>query len=219
MHLPLQMHDYPWARLLKDNPEWASLCATVLFAIITTAIIWRQVCVMQAQTRIMKWQARNSVKHERQQNRLLTSQNKLIRYQFEYSWLKELNDERKQLLVLGRLLEDQIKLVAQGDRNVVLTRWAEMRETVEQLDGRLKTLNVAVYTGQYDSWYEKLFLYVDAVLKIVREQKGLPPPASTNVELLRANERCEIDHVFTELEQAIESEFIKFKLTWDAETK
>lgn len=174
---------------------------------------------MQAQTRIMKWQARNSVRHEVQQNKLLASQNKLIRYQFEYSWLKELNDERKALLVLGRQLEDQIKLVAQGGQNVVFTRWAEMRETVEGLDGRLKTLNVAVYTGEYDSWYEKLFLYVDAVLKIVSEQKSLPPPPDTKVQLLRANEKCQIDNVFTELEQAIESEFIKFKLTWDAETK
>jgi len=174
---------------------------------------------MQAQTRIMRWQARNSVRHEVQQNKLLASQNKLIRYEFEYSRLKELNDERKQLLVLGRLLEDQISLVAQGDRNVVLTRWAEMRGTVEELDGRLKTLNVAVYSGQYDWWHEKLFVYVDAVLKIVREQKGLPPPASTNVQLLRANEQCEIDHIFTTLEQAIEAEFFEFNKTWDDATK
>src|SRR5277367_4219801 len=100
MQPSLEMHEYTWMQLLKDNPEWASLCATVLFALITTAIIWRQVCVMQAQTRIMKWQARNSVRHEVQQNKLLASQNKLIRYQFEYSWLRELNDERRALLVL-----------------------------------------------------------------------------------------------------------------------
>lgn len=174
---------------------------------------------MQAQTRIMKWQARNSVRHEVQQNKLLASQNKLIRYQFEYSWLKELNDERQSLLVLGRQLEDQIKLVAQGDQNVVFTRWAEMRETVEELDGRLKTLNVAVYSGQYDWWHEKLYAYVQSVLEIVRAQTSLPPPAITNVRLLRANEQCEIDHIFTTLEQAIESEFFKFKQTWDAETK
>jgi hypothetical protein len=221
MHLllPVEMHDYTWVQLLKDNPAWASVCTTTLLAIITGCVIVWQVFVMKAQARIMKLQATNSNKHEIEQNGLLERQNRLIRYQFEYAWLNQLNQERQGLLEMTRRVQAkamEFASVAPGSRAAV---FEDLRNDANRLNDRLSVLNVAVHSGPHDDWYETLDAYMAEVQKALASAKPGRPDADTMNQLLRAGERLDLGHALTGIQHAIEQEFVDFKKNWDAETK
>lgn len=219
MPLPPEMHDYTWVQLLKDNPEWTQVVASSVLGLVTGGVIVWQVFVMKAQSRIMKWQATNSNKHEVQQNRLLEKQNKLIRFQFEYSWLNQLNQERQELLEMTQKLYAktmEFASVSPGSRAAV---FEDVRNAAEQLKGRLKVLNVAVYSGPHHEWHEKLEVYMGGVEAAIASAIPGRPELDTANQLLRAGERLDREHTLREIQQAVEREFFDFKVKWDAETK
>lgn len=229
MYPLLEMHDYTWTQLLKDNPEWASLCATVLFAIITTAIIWRQVCVMQAQARIMKWQAKNSFQHEEQQNKLLEAQNRLIdmqtrlvRFQFEYSRLNEINEERRELLKMVRQIYENASYVVRDApaSSGEAKDYANLRESAGALDFRLRTLNVPV-RGPSDGsiWFDLLAAYLTDVLKILLSDTNQHPNPETKNRLKCANEFFTVKYVAPAIESTIVSDSNALHKTWDKLTQ
>jgi len=228
MHLPLEMHDYTWAQLLKDNPEWASLCATVLFAIITTVIIWRQKCVMEAQVKIMKWQAKNSVRHETQQNKLLEAQNRLIemqnrvfRFQFEYSRLNEINHERRELLKMAQqIYEDASFVVGDAPHSPTEAKdYARLRESAGELDFRLKTLNVPVRGREGEVWFDLLATYLTEVMKTLLLDVNQHPSAETKKRLKSANEFFTGKYVTNAIESAIVLESNSLHKIWDKLTQ
>lgn len=218
------MQDYSWMRLLKDNPEWASLCATVLFATITTAIIWRQVCVMQAQARIMKWQAKYSFQHEKQQNKLLEKQNKLIRFQFEYAWLREVNAER---LKLTNELRDVCVLtnVLQSAGPIPEASWVETKGKILDLDAKLRIL-ATMFTE--DDWYGDVVFYLGALRGAVayererdieeRLDSDRPNPMTLRT-FSDANHHFKPLESIAKIERAIQTNYFEFKHRWDVESK
>lgn len=239
MPMPLEMHEYTWVQLLKDNPEWATLATTILFAIITTIVIIRQVCVMQAQTRIMKWQATNSVRHEHQQNRLLERQNKLVRFQFEFGWIRETNTERERLLTLVRRLAFSAECLAgQGPVRFAEAReasaaeklnWQQLRERAIELSSRLQILDVAIVSGERDrEWYKPLTQYVTATLTLIEDDfhfkstfnmKETAPGLSAINSIKGTLTTFQPNKIALNLEDAIRSEFLAFKQRWDTETR
>lgn len=210
------MHDTSMWELVKNSPEWVTVLTSALFAIVTVGVIIWQVCVMKAQVRVMVWQAKNSAHHERTQNRLIESQNKLFRSQIEHEWLVSINAERERLLTLGRKLYVAANVVWHSAPNSAELTWNEVRETVFELNDRLNVLNIAVYSGLYDMWYSKLREYRDAVLKAVTAEQNQFPSPYTKSRLGDANAKCLSDSIFIEIEDAIASDFRDFKNKWDA---
>jgi hypothetical protein len=122
----MNMEPMSFWHLILNNPEWVGVFANALFAIVTIGVVIWQVCVMRAQVRVMKWQGRNSARHELIQNRL-------IRLQHEHEWVLRKNQQREQLLKLGRKLNlaaDSLKETpSEGDR----TSWGEVQDTLYEL--------------------------------------------------------------------------------------
>jgi hypothetical protein len=208
---PIEMHEMTFVQLVKDNPAWAGVFASTCFAFVTVCVITCQVCVMI-------WQGHNSERHERTQNRLL-------RLQFEHQWLQHLNGEREQILKLARELYLAVtSLNPQRSRSDPQT-WSEVQDRVFELDGRLNRLDIAVYSGQYDSWFFSLNGYVDAVLKIILDDSKQSQPPTRTIPLPEtlkaltdANKQYNPSKIFVDLDAAIRMEFFDFKTKWDAET-
>src|SRR5438477_13174839 len=87
--------------LVERSPEWLTLLANVIFALVTTGVLVWQVRVMKWQGRLMESQGRNSARHER-------TQNSLFRLQLEHELLVRLNAERQRL----RELTEGLQIVA-----------------------------------------------------------------------------------------------------------
>jgi hypothetical protein len=89
------MQEMTFWQLVRNSPEWVGVFANALFAIVTIGVVIWQVLVM-------RWQGRNSDRHERIQNRL-------IRLQHEHEWLLRMNAEREQVLKLARKLHIAVR--------------------------------------------------------------------------------------------------------------
>lgn len=197
----MNMEPMSFWQLVLNNPEWAGLIANAIFAITTIGVIIWQVLVM-------KWQGHNSERHERIQNRL-------IRLQHEHEWALRKNQEREQLLKLGRKLHlDAGCLQRPSDSDSLI--WEEMRDTLYELDSRLRVLDVATFTGEYDYWFVGLKEYVDAVLKAVLEEPSQSPGPLTRKALHDAEQQYKPINIFLDLEGSIRMELFDFKSKWDA---
>ena len=206
------MQEISFWQLVKNSPEWVGVFANALFAIVTIGVvIW--------QVRVMKWQGRNSERHER-------IQNKLIRLQHEHEWLLRLNAEREQVLKLARKLHLNAGCLKQTPSGGDQLNWEEVQNTVYELSERLRILDVRAYSGVYDMWFPSLTDYVDAVLKAVIDDGNFnctnaltsqAPNLSTRTALKDADDRYKPISIFLDLEAAIRMEFFEFKKKWDAE--
>ena len=134
------------------------------------------------------------------------------------------NQQREQLLKLGRKLNlaaDSLKETpSEGDR----TSWGEVQDTLYELHERLRILDVGTYSGVYDQWFFTLQAYVDAVLQAVIEEGNFnrtysltteTPNKSTRTALRDANDRHKPISIFLNIEEAIRMEFFDFKNKWD----
>jgi hypothetical protein len=199
-------------QLVENSPEWLGVFANILFAIVTIGVlIW--------QVRVMKWQGRNSERHER-------IQNKLIRLQHEHEWLLRLNDEREKILKLARKLHLATTRLKEKESKGDQPIWDELRDTVYELHERLRILDVAAHSGFYDQWFPNLSDYVEAVQNAVLEDGNLnsryglageTPNLTTRKVLKDVNDHCNPTNIFLDLETAIRMEFSEFKEKWDAE--
>lgn len=189
-------------QLVENNPEWAGVIASATFAFFTLLVITWQVCVMI-------WQGRNSDRHERIQNRL-------IRLQHEHEWVLRKNQEREQLLKLGRKLHLDLGVLEHSSSEAEATVWAEMKDTMYELDSRLKILDLATFSTLYDKWYFTLGEYVEAVVKIVVDEPSEFPSDRTKKALYDAEQHHKPIEIFLNIEEAIRMEFFDFKGKWDA---
>jgi hypothetical protein len=151
MSLPVQMHDYTWSQLLKDNPEWT----TVAFSAFTTLVIVWQVVVMILQ-------GRSADQRERHQNNL-------IRLQHEHEWLDALNAKREGILKTATKLHINVLFIIGNHNANDDVVWSELLKLRSELKLQPETLDVAAYTTDKDGWYEKLAGWSDALFKIITE--------------------------------------------------
>jgi len=197
-------------QLVENSPEWVGVFANAIFAITTiTVIIW-QVCVMKVQVRVMKWQVRSSARHEHIQNRL-------IRLQHEHEWVIRKNQEREQILKLGRKLHLDLG-VLQHPSETEATIWGETQDTMYELEARLRILDVAL-CGEHDNWFITLEDYVEAVVKIVIADPNDFPSEQTKQALHDAEQHHNPTAIFLNIEEAIRMEFFDFKDKWDGMLK
>jgi hypothetical protein len=194
------MQEMSFWQLVENSPEWVGVLANALFAIVTIYVVYRQV-------RVMEWQ------------------NNLVRLQYEHEWLLRLNEGREQVLKLGRKLHRYASGVKEKPQSSDQRLWAEVQETVGELDARLNILDVSAYSGQYDNWFPRLSEYVGAVRKAViadyefkttySVDDGIPS-LSTRKTLKEAEHKNEPINILLDLEAAIRMEFFDFKTRWDA---
>jgi hypothetical protein len=209
------MHEMSKLEFLFNNPEWVAVFASAVFAVFTIIVIIWQVFVMKAQVRVMLWQGRTSARHESKQNRLIESQNKLIRFQFEHQRMQILNGERAQLLKLGRELHLAVaSVVSEAGRGLEIRYWGDVLDAARELDSRLNVLDVAAFSGEYDHWFPALRDYVGAILNIVIEK----PSPETVKKLEDKDKHLNPIGIFLDIETAIRMDFFDFKKKWDAET-
>jgi hypothetical protein len=221
--LPPEMHEYTFVQLLKDSPEWVGVCATSLFATLTAAIIFWQVLVMKAQTRISLQESRRGARHDRQQNVLLHSQNRLIRYQFEYEWLKELNADRLSILDELRSVYVKSNLMASQEQAPEGV-WAELKSLILDLDARLRM--AGAFLGK-DEWYDDGYGYIAHLTSAVAHERAMEvsmrmaahetPNAETRKAFLEGEQLFKPVFTLAKIENSIRLEAFKFKKSWDSE--
>jgi hypothetical protein len=132
--------------LVENSPEWAGVFTTGLFAIMTSAVVYGQHLVMEAQLRVMVWQGKLSARRERAQNRLL-------RLRHEQEWVWRNDQERDQLLKLGAKLRVSVGCsLNQSPRSLEPQFWTDIQETAYDLDRRLSVLDVATFAREHDRW-------------------------------------------------------------------
>lgn len=206
------MHEISFWELVKNSPEWVGVFANALFALVTIGVVVWQV-------RVMKWQGRNSERHERTQNRL-------IRLQHEHEWMLRINAEREQFLRLGRKLHLAAGCLRLKPSIADKVTWEQVQDTAFELRDRLRILDLRAYSGLYDSWYPRLETYVDAVVRAVIEDRKFDstydtadgtPNQATRKTLMEMDESHKPINIFLDIEVAIRMEFFEFKGRWDAE--
>ena len=214
----MPVHEMSKWEFVLNSPEWVGVIASAIFAVCTVAIIWRQVCVMQAQVRVMQWQGRNSSRHEQ-------TQNQLLRLQHEHEWILRLNAEREQLLKSARDLYLTASGLKEEQAITDVLNWGRLQDVAYELHRRLDILDSTVFTGQYDQWYASLDDYVEAVLAAVSKDyefqetyklKDDGPVLSTRKSLKAAVEHSKPIDILLNMESAIRMEFFDFKKKWDS---
>lgn len=229
------MHEMSKWEFILNNPEWVAVFTSVLFAIVTSVIIWRQYCAMQEQVTVMqeqkavmeqqkeitKTQGETSARHERLQNRL-------IQLQHEHAWLMQLNSERKEVLKLGLKLHlAYMCLVNNAPSAADQLHWKDLQKDYYELNGRLSTMDVAAYSTSNDTWHKNLSDYLQAVfnaisIDIEELKKPVINPLVPRIATRTALEQAEKDFnpmgSFIGLKKAINAEFFAFKKKWEDET-
>jgi len=166
-------------------------------------------------------QGRRGDERERQQNGLL-------RLQFHYSWLIQVNTEREKILRLTReihLAAGCLKSpAAPGDDSF----WEELQEKTIEMRQRLGILDFGASHRAYDSWFYQLEQYVDDLRRIIGEdyefQKlykldGKAPVDSTRTKLKDAEARHQPIDILLDIEKAIRMEFFEFNKKFDDEMR
>jgi hypothetical protein len=209
MYSPIEMHDYTWTQLLKDNPEWA----TVVFSAFTTLVIVWQVIVMILQ-------GRGVDRREHQQNRL-------IRLQFDHSLLIRMNAEREKILHMAREVHHVAGCLTLPPMTGGESFWEELPVKTYELNQRLRILDLGAYTGPNDTWYFQLEEYINDLVRIIGEDNdfqklyemdGMTPADSTRVKLKEAENRHNPIGILLDIEKAMRLEFFEFKGRLDSET-
>jgi hypothetical protein len=205
-------------QLVVNNPEWVAALASIVFASFTVAVLIWQVCVMKAQVRIMKWQARASARYEHIQNRL-------IRLQHEHEWVLQKNRERAEILKSARKLHIAAGCLKEEKSIADSLHWSEVNDVAYELNGRLSILDVAAFMGPYDDWYPNLRQYLEAVVNALIADSDFnktwdlssdSPNLTTRKALNAAEQNYKMIDVFLDLEKAIRMEYFEFKQKWDA---
>lgn len=210
MCLPLEMHDYTWMQLLKDNPEWA----TVIFAGFTMLIILWQVVVMIVQ-------GRATDRREQQQNGL-------IRLQLYHGWLIRMNAEREKILHMAEEVRSAAGCLTIPPMTGGETFWDALQEKTYELRKRLRILDMGAYTGQHDAWYFELEEYIDRLQEIISEDREFQdlykldqrtPVDSTRAKLKEANDRHNPTDIFLEIEKAMRLESLDFSRSLENQSR
>jgi hypothetical protein len=205
MYPPMQEMSF-W-QLVRNSPEWVSVSASALFALVTIGVVIWQVIVMKRQGR---------------------TQNRLIRLQHEHEWLLRSNAVREQVLKLSRKLHLAAGCLKETPSGSDQHFWEEVKNTVYELDERLNIVDLDAYSGAYDHWFLKLKEYIEAVQKAVFDDgdfdrtyslTGETPNLSTRKALKDADDRYKPISIFLDLEAAIRMEFFEFKSKWDTELR
>lgn len=206
------MHEMSFWELIKNSPEWVGVFANALFALVTIVVVVWQVLVM-------KWQGRNSERHERTQNRL-------IRLQHEHEWVLRLNVEREQVLKLARELHLATGCLRQENSIADKNSWEKVQDLAYELRDRLSIFDLRAYSGAYDSWYPRLIEYVDSIVMIIIDDGKFDstygtadgaPNLTTRKALREGDKHHDPIHIFLDIEASIRMEFFEFKAKWDAE--
>ena len=189
------MTDLEW--VLK-HPEWVSLLATSLFAIITICII----C----------WQAIVSTRAQRRQNNLL-------QYQLEYARMQSLNVVRGEVLALLSKLRTCLGLVKQSSDE---GWWNDMQDAFYDLYDKTSTLDSSMHRGYYDGWYASLDGYMDDMFEAVvndsrsegRTERGKCPTGTTVKAFDAAESKWNPSNIALEIKTAIRMTASVFHEKW-----
>lgn len=236
MYPPIPMREMSWWEIVLNNPEWVIGIASIVFAIVTAYIIWRQKCVMERQVDVTKAQGEAAARIMAQQVEIMKQQNevsahheriqnRLIRLQHEHEWLQHLNAERGQILKLARQLQVAAGCLREQERAGDKLNWEALQNTVCELEDRLSILDAAAYSGEYDKWFAPLCDYVDAVQKAVSDDAtfhrvydlvsmSMTPTLNTRKALKEIEERYDPLTIIDDLDTAIRMEFAEFKDKW-----
>ena len=153
----------------RNHPEWVSILASSVFALVSTCII--------------VWQALTSSRAQRRQNELL-------QYQLEYQRMKALNVVREEVLALAIQLRSCLGLLtARSDGN----SWYDVKDALYNLRDKVAALDASIYSGYYDGWYASLDEYVDSMFRAITGDSELDDrtgmgPAGTTLDAIHAAE-------------------------------
>jgi hypothetical protein len=178
------MHKMNMLEFLLNNPEWVTLFATIVFATVSTYIIWCQKNIMKQQVLLMQQQGEKSLQHERMQNILLTLQH-------EHDWLASMNVQREAILKTAKRLHINTLFSSNVQREAILKTakrlhintlfssseptvldaqaWREVQTLRSELKLQLEVLDFAAYSPLKNGWYMQLMAWVDALLPILSE--------------------------------------------------
>jgi hypothetical protein len=188
--------------LAKNSPEWVAAFASILFGVVMAALVLWQVVVMRRQ-------GENSDRHERIANRTLS-------LQVEREWILQRNRDREQLLKLVRELQIAAGVLQNKSSIDDMLDWDKVRDLADELDSRLRILDLATFSSAYDHWFAPLEGYAGAVLAAWiawRDESSTPP---TKKALKDADELYKPGGIRLDLETAIRMEYSDFKDKWDA---
>lgn len=203
-----------WEFLL-NNPEWVTVFTSVLFAIVTACIIWRQKCIMEQQVEVMRRQGENSAHHERMQNRM-------FQLQHEHEWLSALNVKREAILKTATELHIKALYLESEPTINDRTVWGEFQAHRAELRLQMEILDVAAYTKDKDGWYEKLAAWSTEIFRVITENFKTESPELPTTATRRALEAAETTYkpvaAIYALQLIIKHDTEAFKKKWDAET-
>ena len=154
------MHEMSVWEFLLNNPEWVTLFATILFATVSTYIIWCQKNIMKQQVLLMQQQGEKSLQHERTQNVLFTLQH-------EHDWLASMNGQREAILKTAKRLHINTLFSSHEPTVVDAQAWREVQTLRSELKLQLEVLDFAAYSPLKNDWYAQLMAWVDALLPII----------------------------------------------------
>ncbi len=191
--------------LAKNSPEWVAAFASILFGIVMALLVYWQVIVM-------KRQGENSDRHERIANRTL-------RLQIEREWILQRNRDRRRLVKLARKLQLAAMTLASNPPVDDPLAWDEVQSAADEITSRLRILDLATFSSEFDSWFSPLEDYAEAVLNAWMAWDKEPPESrtqQTKKALEDADTLFNPGKIRLDLETAIRMEYSDFKDKWDA---
>jgi len=194
-------------QVVENSPEWIGVFANSLFALVTIFVVIWQGIVMRGQNAIMR------------------KQNNIIRLQHEHEWLSRLNVEREQILGITRKLLIAVGAFTEKKRESDAHFWEEAQDIANELDARLRTLDISAYSSEHGKWFPLLLEYVRVVRQAVSDDFKLKatyevydpvPSASAREALKEADKKFNPTGALVQLESAIRMEHLDFKDRWNA---
>lgn len=196
MMAPVPMEEMSFWKLVENSPEWVTVFTTVLFALITTYIIWRQKIAMEKQVEVMTQQGdaaakilEEQVKVTRAQGEAATAvmqeqakvmqwqasnsdlherqQNHLLQLQHEHEWLNEMNRQRTEILRLAKTLHINTLTIVNKPSVVDREAWSTILRLRAELKLQMDLLDVAAYTKKPDDWYTKLSNWMNVLFEAI----------------------------------------------------
>jgi hypothetical protein len=211
------MHEMSKWEFFLNNPEWVSVFASAVFAIVTVYIIWRQKVAMEQQVEVTKKLGQASARHERLQNRL-------IKLQHEHEWLTAMNIKREAILKTATKLHiDMLYIMGNhrlGRDNEI---WSSLLASRSELKLQLEILDTAAYSTLKSGWYEQLGVWANALFAIIGEDfktsqtPGFPTELTRKALTEMENSLNPVSAIYA-LQLTIKESTMEFSKKWDAET-
>jgi hypothetical protein len=165
MYPSFPMHEMSKWEFILNNPEWVSVFASAVFALVTAYIIWRQKVVMEQQVEVTNKLGEISARHERLQNRLL-------KLQHEHEWLTAMNMKREAILKTATKLHiDMLYIMANHRLGRDHEMWSSLLAMRSELKLQLEILDTAAYSTLKTGWYAQLLAWADALFAIIPARK------------------------------------------------